>query len=344
MPPYLFYCFMLVCLLSGAFNMLIMKFQVRHRVPNSGGGPLEPVFETFEHTWMQSLAMFAGMSLCLPVWYCIRSQEEREASAKVPISIFLVAGPFDVSASYLVTWGLLLIAVSVVQMCRSTMVFFTMLMSILFLGRKQHRYHYLGVALVVLGAAAVGISHGIGTSHHTSTITTVFGISLIMAAQIFQSCQFVYEEKIMREYAAPALQVVGMEGVFGFLLCSFVWVFQYLIGHVDLAEGLYQVCSSRALMASMWCYIISIAIFNYVGTQITRNASATARVTVQMCSSVVIWLVELSLGWSTFSFVQLFGFSLIVSGMLIYNHIVAFGFLEPTPESLPIMEGSKQQK
>merc|ERR1712118_11365 len=123
-------------------------------------------------------------------------------------------------------------------------------------------------------------------------INVIFGISLIMAAQIFQSCQMVYEEKIMSKYLTPPLQVVGMEGVFGLILSCFLCVPAGFLGYIDLAAGFYELCSSRALVASMWFYIVSIAIFNYTGTQITRNASATARVTVHMCSSVMIWLAE----------------------------------------------------
>jgi len=81
---------------------------------------------------------------------------------------------------------------------------------------------------------------------------------------------------------------------------------------------------------------LAVAVFNYAGATVTQKASATARTTIQMSSTITIWMVELSVGWHTFSYIQLVGFMFVAAGTVLYNRIVVVPFLEPAIEATAI--------
>ena len=52
--------------------------------------------------------------------------------------------------------ALTMVPASVYQMMRGAINVVTPLLSIIFLGRKQHRHHWVGIACIVIGVAEVG--------------------------------------------------------------------------------------------------------------------------------------------------------------------------------------------
>merc|ERR1719203_2565356 len=104
--------------------------------------------------------------------------------AEVPKSIFAVACCFDWTATTLVNMAYVCIPASVIQMTRGAIVIFTCLFSVVFLGRRQYKYHLFGVGFVALGITLVSLStffnpaHGVGPT--ISGWTKLFGIGLCL--------------------------------------------------------------------------------------------------------------------------------------------------------------------
>jgi drug/metabolite transporter (DMT)-like permease len=297
------------------------------KAPMSAGGADEP----FHHPWLQAGLMMAGELLCLPVWLCSRSREDAEASARVPKWVFLVPCCCDLTATALLCMGLALIAVSVAQMCRGTIVVFVCIMSFIFLGRRQRTFQLFGIANVFIGIVLVALSAIFKGGHDGSTNSMLAGISLCVFAQIFQASMFVYEEKIMSQHTVQPLQVVGMEGLFGIVIASLLLIVMYPFG-VNTPGALYQIRTSPPLLWSVIGSMFAVAIFNFAGATVTQKSSAVARTTIKISSTICIWIMELSLGWNTFSYWQLFGFMFIAAGTIIYNRLVVIPALEPAEE------------
>lgn len=82
----------------------------------------------------------------------------------------------------------------------------------------------------------------------------------------------------------------------------------------------------------MICF--SIASFNAFGVTVTKNASSAQRSTVDTSRTVLIWLFFMTVpvpgvAKESFTWLQLFGFILLVIGTLVYNEILVipyFGF------------------
>lgn len=328
-------------LITGTTNMLFAKYQHMQHVPMSPGGPAEP----FYHPVLQAGFMMVGEILCLIVYYCVRTREEAEQGVQVPKWSFLVPSCCDLVATVLLNVALGLLAVSIAQMCRGTVVLFVCAMSIVFLGRRQYPYHYVGVLLVVAGITVVSLSSMVDAK--TGTVSAMpsammMGISILILGQVFQAGMFVYEEKIMCKYPVPPLQCVGMEGVFGLTICVAVLIPCEYLGYAKSMGAFYQMSQSLWLTASVFGAICSLALFNYAGATVTQKASAIARTTIKMSSTILIWMCELTFGWNTFHVLQLVGFIILAAGTLLYNRLVVVQFLEPALEALPVKEKSEQ--
>ena len=50
--------------------------------------------------------------------------------------------------------------------------------------------------------------------------------------------------------------------------------------------------------------------------------SATTRMVLDSCRTLIIWGVSLGIGWQEFQYLQLIGFALLVFGMCIYSNII----------------------
>merc|ERR1719386_38301 len=80
--------FMMIMLISGAFNTLLMKFMVMQKVPT---GP-DATAEGFDQPYFQTLLMMIGEFLCLlAFWARGRDQASIQQEADVPKSVFAVA-------------------------------------------------------------------------------------------------------------------------------------------------------------------------------------------------------------------------------------------------------------
>lgn len=324
----------LIMLISGSCNTLLMKFMVIQQVPLGLGAPSTG----FDHPYFQSLLMMIGEFLCLIAYWTNRKPaEDQVAAGKVPLHIFGVACLFDWTATTLVNMAYGVIAASVVQMTRGAIVIFTCVFSVAFLGRRQYAYHLFGVALVFLGITLVSLSTFTNPSQVTgapvSHSAQIFGISLCLGAQIFQASMLVYEEKIMSKYTVAPLQVVGLEGTFG-ILFGIILLSVLNATHVESTpQAVYQMTHSKPLLLAIIASIFSIAFFNFAGVTVTQRASAVARSTIDVSRTIIIWAVEMMLGWNTFNSLQFVGFVVLAFGTLIYNHIIVIKALEPGPEA-----------
>jgi drug/metabolite transporter (DMT)-like permease len=325
---YILYFFMVLMLMMGTLNMLMLKFQHMQMAPMSPGG--EP--QHFDHPWLQAALMMVGELLCLPIYFFTRSVENARAAEETPKWVFLVPCCCDLIATALLCMGLGLIAVSVAQMCRGTVIIFVCVMSYIFLRRRQRPHQVTGVCLVLFGIVLVSMAALQGTAIGKGASAMLAGIALCIVAQVFQASMFVYEEKIMSQYTVMPLQVVGMEGLFGVFISSALLVCLHIFGFANTPGALHQMKSSPVLALSVVGSMLAVALFNFAGATVTQKSSAVARTTIKISSTITIWLAELFFGWNTFSPLQFAGFVFVALGTIIYNRLVVINWLDTCDE------------
>merc|ERR1740130_1972524 len=100
------------------------------------------------------------------------------------------------------------------------------------------------------------------------------------------------------------------------------------MGIESTPQAVYQMSHSTPLLIAIICSIFSIAFFNYSGVTVTQQASAVARSTIDVSRTIIIWAVELAMGWNSFNLLQFVGFVAVAMGTMMYNRIITFSFLD----------------
>lgn len=197
--------------------------------------------------------------------------------------ILLLALPAicDICGTTLMNIGLLLVVASIYQMTRGALVLFVGLFSVLFLRRRLFLFQWLSLAGVVLGVAIVGLAGALfhedkgdagsrlmaASPQTSSAFLSVAGVLLIAGAQIFTATQFVLEEYMLERWAIDPIQVVGWEGVFGFVVTVGAMVVLHFsvgrtdggrYGYFDMVEGWRQMTTQKEIGLSSFLIMISI--------------------------------------------------------------------------------------
>lgn len=276
--------------------------------------------------------------------------------------LLAVPATCDFMASTLMFIALTMVPASVYQMMRGIITVITALLSIIFLGKKQYRHHWVGLVTIIVGVAEVGYIAILYESEDDSSGGSVgFGIILLMISQLFAGSMFVVEEYFIGDYYLDPMKVVGTEGMWGVCYYIFLLPIMQLI-KCDGDGGLSKLCNFGYLENSSYAFaqmsansaiiwfsvgmMLSIAIFNVCGITTTKIASAAQRSTIDTSRTLFIWIMSCSLGLEVFHWQAIFGFLLLVFGTLLYNEILIlpiWGFDQYTKEKIEAREGAKKR-
>lgn len=265
----------------------------------------------------------------------------------------------DLTGTTFMNIGFLFVVASIYQMTRGSVILFSAIFSVIFLKARIRPSQWAWLFVAVFGIGVVGLASVLNSEeplvppetpeelvasvapfdvirlltrevHTESSAATnvIVGIFFIVTAQIFTASQFVREEFMMAKYAITSSRVVSWEGTFGFLGTALLMITAHLFygstpagqyGYFDLTEGLSQMFGNRAVLTSSLLVMFSIAVLNHCGITVVSRASSTHRALIDTCRTVVIWGISLHLGWESFSWLQVLGFSMFVIGGLAYR-------------------------
>lgn len=266
--------------------------------------------------------------------------------------IFASTAMCDLCATTLNTFGITYLSSSIYQMFRGFELLFIMLFSKIFLGNHIYRHHALGVGSVITGLFCVGLTAVLYNGADAKN--PYVGMLFLFCAQFFSSTQYTIQEKLVKSYSVNSFQLVGFEGLWGALVYTLIlFIFQHVNcggwsdtlrsfcienerGEFRLEDTLFafrQMGDNWKLMFAVITHVISIALYNFVGINLTQLVSSTARAIVDTVRTVFVWLfflipspIRVEGGEEEFHFLQLFGFILLIAGTLIYNEIVELKF------------------
>jgi hypothetical protein len=142
----------------------------------------------------------------------------------------------------------------------------------------------------------------------------------------------VYEEKVVNKYNIPALQAVGWEGVWGFLVLGLLLVPFYYIHYSfsslqppqfeNALDAALQTVSSWKIGIVAALLIFSMAVYNFCGMSVTKEMSATTRVVLDSVRTLLIWILSLVVNWEKFQYLQPVGYFLLMVGILVFYNLI----------------------
>ena len=280
---------------------------------------------------------------------------EKEVIKKPPVPtnfIFAITAGCDLLATTINTFGLTYLTTSMFQMMRGLELFFVCLWSKIFLKNPIYRHAILGIGSLIFGLGLVGLSAVLFDDKSVAK-DPVVGIILLCTSQFFSSTEYVFQEKFIKHYDVHPFQLVGFEGLWGVLMYTILLViFQFSScdsWNDSLKEGIcsinddgdYHIEDSIFAFRQMWnrkailivyiFYVVSIALYNIVGINLTKLVSSTARAVVDTVRTVFIWLFFLFIHpvdgtKEEFRPLQFVGFCFLVFGTLVYNEILVIPY------------------
>eukprot|EP00416_Gambierdiscus_australes_P017811 CAMPEP_0171063782 /NCGR_PEP_ID=MMETSP0766_2-20121228/5885_1 /TAXON_ID=439317 /ORGANISM="Gambierdiscus australes, Strain CAWD 149" /LENGTH=410 /DNA_ID=CAMNT_0011519743 /DNA_START=52 /DNA_END=1284 /DNA_ORIENTATION=+ len=363
-------------LVFGCLNTLTTKIQWTMYSVGTDGVPRK-----FEKPWFAVLLMFLAMSV-VGLAHAFRALRSKKASAQAlpdmtpggvgkerapeqsQCKIFLVVGIpaiLDLVATGVGFLGFVYIPSSTYQMLRGSMIIFTAVESVFLLGRRLQAYNWIGVAVCVLGVSMVGLSNSL-SSQSTSDASepsedgglVVFGVSMVLLAQLFQATQVIVEELMLKGMSVPPMLLVSYEGIWGSvgMIGCVLPLLSYLPGHdhgsqEDFGDTLLMLKNSSQLQALIALYLFSCSTYNISGMQVTGALSGVHRTMLEASRTLVIWMLDLFVhyvvdkqiafgeSWSVYSWLQLAGFAVLISGQAIYGGIIRLPCLTYDLAALP---------
>ncbi|XP_004083485.1 solute carrier family 35 member F6 [Oryzias latipes] len=292
----------------------------------------------FSHPFVQAVGMFLGEFSCLVVFYILLFHDKSRPEPRMnpgqsfnPL-LFFPPAMCDMMATSIMYVALNMTSASSFQMLRGSVIIFTGLLSVAFLGRRLLPSQWFGICVTILGLVVVGLADFISghrdDTHKLSDVIT--GDLLIIMAQIIVSVQMVLEEKFVYKHDVHPLRAVGTEGLFGFVVLSLLLIPMYFI-HVgsfsntprqvleDALDAFCQIGHKPLILLALLGNTVSIAFFNFAGISVTKEISATTRMVLDSLRTLVIWVVSLALGWEQFHGLQVLGFLVLLLGTALYN-------------------------
>ncbi|KAK6739273.1 hypothetical protein RB195_020991 [Necator americanus] len=279
----------------------------------------------FNHPFLQAACMFIGELLCMVafwvhfgfrkyMWKRRNKAGEQYEEPRLPRFnpfVFLPPAIADIIATSLMYIGLNLTTASSYQMLRGALIVCTGLLSIFLVNAHIQGYK---------------------CEHKKEDV--IIGDVLCVLAQAVVALQLVLEQKYLRKYDVEPLLAVGLEGIYGLTLLIIALVPLYFI-HVtptfstnpegrleDVFFAWDQIRAEPLIAVALVGLIISIAFFNFAGTTVTKELSATTRTVIDSIRTIVVWGASIPLFHAKFIPLQIIGFVLLILGMFIYNDII----------------------
>lgn len=176
---------------------------------------------------------------------------------------------------------------------------------------------------------------------HAPSVHQAAGMGLIIVSQAVQAGQICFEEFFMRNLDIQPVLVVGLEGVYGFLLQAFVVLpAVYFIPGEDVGgrlentlDSFHMIASNGQIVAVICCTMVVMLLYNLTGMTVTSHLGALFRSILETMRTLFAWLVGLIMfycdvrisgnklgeSWTNYSYLQAAGFVVLVVGTVVYG-------------------------
>ena len=253
--------------------------------------------------------------------------------------VLIIPSVFDLFATALCMFGLLHVSVSIYQMLRGSAIIFVAILKEFVLKDKLRTYMWVGVFWNVVSIVLVGMTAMFSASDDEgdSGKNPLLGVTLILAGALVQSLQYAFEERVMSmDVAAPPLLLIGMEGLWGTLLCVFVLypIAYYTPGddhgsYENPFNTLYMLQNSADVRHMFVLYFLSIFGYNMLACLVTFMLNSVWHAILDNFRPITVWVTDLFIfycvtttfgeSWTVWSYLQLLGMAVLLYGTAVYN-------------------------
>lgn len=275
----------------------------------------------------------------------VKKDDKAKSPESLPIWMyFFLAIPsvFDLAATALCMMGLQYIDVSIYQLLRGSGIIFVALMKQHVLGHHLFSFQWIGVFWNVMAVFLVGgtaILNETENDEAEESGEALLGVALVMAGAVVQAMQFVFEEKVMTmDIPSPPLLLIGMEGLWGTILCLLVVypLVYYLPGddhgsYEDPWNTIHMFMNSSTIQNAFIVYFVVIFLYNFFAVLVTFLLNSVWHAILDNFRPITVWITDLFIfyvitqsgdfgePWTRWSWLQVFGMGVLLYGTAVYN-------------------------
>ena len=299
-----------------------------------------PVRDYFQHPAIFTFLMFVGEFLCFPLYHIIRLFQEEKKTRKKPLNIFMCAIPgiCDILGSTLAYLGQNIMASSLSSMLGGFRIIVVALFSRVFFKKILYKHHIVGILLIFIGLIIVGFNAYLDDEQESSALGFVFLILSFMVTPI----QIVIEEALFKEYEINPIQLIAYEGMTGVIISGIlIFIYQEIpctrstksgrsdvypesafcpyFRFEDYNVAINQIKDKPKIWNYMFASIISLCCVNFSSVALTKYLTGTIRSMFNVVYMGIIWTRNILIGNEQFNVIQLIGYIVSASGILMYN-------------------------
>ncbi|KAL3903595.1 MAG: hypothetical protein SGILL_010385 [Bacillariaceae sp.] len=330
--------------LGMCFGLVMHWLVIQFRIPFPGythGAVASPGTEFRDTTPSERSALLAKKN-------STDSTTQSEGQPQIPVWMyFFLAIPavFDLAATALCMMGLRYIDVSIYQLLRGSGIIFVAIMKQHILKDHLYRFQWTGVMYNVVSVFMVGSTAILSESEKeqpeeaegASSGSALLGVLLVMFGALVQAMQFVFEEKVLTmDIPSPPLLLIGMEGLWGTILCLVVvYPLVYFLpgddhgSYEDPFNTWYMFVNEPHIQIAFAVYFVAIFGYNFFAVLVTYLLNSVWHAILDNFRPITVWMTDLfiyyviskSFGeqWTIYSWIQVAGMFVLLYGTAIYN-------------------------
>lgn len=236
--------------------------------------------------------------------------------------------------------GLRFLDVSIYQLLRGSGIIFVALMKHHVLKDRLYVFQWAGVGWNVVSVVMVG-GTAVLASSTTSTVDdssdALLGIFLVLCGALVQALQFVFEEKVMTmDIPSPPLLLIGMEGLWGTVLCVLIVypIAYYMPGddhgsYENFENTWYMIVHTPTIQYMFAVYFVAIFGYNLFAVLVTFLLNSIWHAILDNFRPITVWLTDMVIfyfineafgePWTKYSYLQLAGMFVLLYGTAVYN-------------------------
>jgi hypothetical protein len=320
--------------------------------------------EKFSYPLFQTFGMFTGMTAGLVMHFIVlafkipfpgynhpkkgySALETGTPQQSVPMWMYfllIIPSLFDLCATALCMFGLRYVNVSIYQMLRGSAIVFVAILKQFVLKDRLRSYMWIGVFWNVVSIFLVGLTAIFSATPSTeeqiasgTESKPLTGVLLILLGAFVQSLQYAFEEKVMSmEVPAPPLLLIGMEGLWGTIVCiTMLYPAAYFLPGSDHGSvenpfnTLAMIQNSSDVQWMVVLYFLCIFLYNVLACLVTFMLNSVWHAILDNFRPITVWGTDLFIfyfitttfgeSWTVWSFLQLLGMFVLLYGTAVYN-------------------------
>ena len=226
---------------------------------------------------------------------------------------------------------------SISLMLRSSTLIFGSIISTFYLKKNLKNFEKNKILIILISILIISISaifNNSKTTHlETNSLTIFFFIIIRTLSKSLQAISMIIEEKIMKNSNLTPIELTGYSGIWSLIFSTILLKFE------NINETILLIKNNNLILFYIILSIIVFSIWYILSLIITNNSSALSRMIFDQLTIIIVWIIQIFIffyikyfnlnkkflktgeEWNNMSYLQLFGFILMIYGILIFKKI-----------------------